>query len=136
MARYGAWLGFSVVLLLVAGATRAQEDDGVHYPRSWLNVDIKPIVNNERLFRKYKECLLADKTNGCPRDVVEFKRILPEVLENTCSKCLPEHITKVKEALEYICQKRPADYDEVRNHRDPTGELQAKFAEKYGKINC
>ncbi|XP_008208395.1 putative odorant-binding protein A10 [Nasonia vitripennis] len=138
MSKYGVYLTVLAVLLMV-GVTQAQEkkeEIGDHYPKAWLEIDFKPIVDNDRLFKKYKECLLADKLSGCPRDVTQFKKLIPEIIETECAKCLPEHIAKFKEGLEYICQKRRADYEEVRKIRDPSGALRRKFEEKFGSINC
>ncbi|MGJ2371677.1 hypothetical protein ACR8ET_22490, partial [Salmonella enterica subsp. enterica serovar Paratyphi A] len=136
-SRCGVYCLALAMVVLVISAAPAQEDEPKdHYPIAWTQVDFKPIVDNDRLFKKYKECFIAEKPQGCPRDVTEFRKIIPEVIETLCAKCLPAHIERVKEAAEYICQKRRADYDEVRKLRDPTGEIQAKFEAKFGKVNC
>lgn len=76
MSKYGVYLAVLAALLMV-GVIRAQEkkeeETGEHYPAAWLEVDFKPIVDNDRLFKKYKECLISDKPTGCPRDVTQFK---------------------------------------------------------------
>lgn len=64
------------------------------------------------------------------------EEIIPEVLDTVCGKCLPVHIEKVKETLEYICLHRRADLEEVKAKMDPTGELEAKFVAKYGDLSC
>lgn len=45
-----------------------------YYPLRWAQIDSRPIIDNERLFKKYKECIIADKPKGCPRDISEMKR--------------------------------------------------------------
>ena len=62
-----------VAIVCVAGVRAAEEGDKDHYPIAWMKVDVKPIIDNDRLFKKYKDCLLSAKPVGCPRDVTEFK---------------------------------------------------------------
>lgn len=90
MPRHGAHLALAVAVLLLAGVVVAQDFSeesaetttelppqeavtGDHYPVSWTKINYKPLMDNERLFRKYKQCLLADKPTGCPRDVLQLK---------------------------------------------------------------
>ena len=44
-----------------------------YYPEKWAELDYKPIVDNERLFKKYKECILETKPTSCPRDVTDIR---------------------------------------------------------------
>ncbi|XP_058799834.1 putative odorant-binding protein A10 [Phymastichus coffea] len=154
MSRYRVYLALAIATLFLTTVAIAQDlteqsaekttelpthedsETKEYYPISWTKVNYKPVIDNERLFRKYKQCLLVDKTTGCPRDVLQLKKIIPEVLETMCAKCLPVHIERFKEAVEYICKKRRADYDEVRKSKDPNGSLQTKFEDKFGKVNC
>lgn len=44
-----------------------------YYSLAYVNLDIKPIVDNRRLFKKYKYCILAEKPKGCPRNVLAMR---------------------------------------------------------------
>lgn len=44
------------------------------YPEAWARINFKPMIDNERLYKKYKECYLSDHPTGCPRDVLQFRR--------------------------------------------------------------
>ncbi|KAJ8670419.1 hypothetical protein QAD02_001678 [Eretmocerus hayati] len=107
-----------------------------YYPLSWTKIDFRPIVDNSRLFKKYKECYINPKPTGCPGDIVRARKLVPEVIDTNCGKCRPEHIAVVKEATEYVCKKRPADYEEIKKKVDPTGELWVKFIEIVGEVDC
>nr|QGW50250.1 chemosensory protein 3 [Chouioia cunea] len=107
-----------------------------HYPIAWTEVNTKTIIDNDRLFKKYKECLTNEHPVSCPRMVMEFKKLIPEMIDTLCAKCLPIHIEKFKEAVEYICHRRRAEYDQVRREKDPDGAIQKKFEEQFGKVNC
>nr|QGW50252.1 chemosensory protein 5 [Chouioia cunea] len=154
MLRRGVYHALAIATMFLAGVVVAQDTSeesteittelpfqknnrtNEFYPISWTKYNYKFIVDNERLFRKYKQCLLVDKTTGCAHDVLQLKKIIPEVLESMCAKCLPVHVERFKEIVEYVCKKRRADYDEVRKAKDPAGLLQKKFEDKFGKVNC
>ncbi|KAJ8670418.1 hypothetical protein QAD02_001677 [Eretmocerus hayati] len=112
------------------------EEKKEYYPLKWTKIDFKQVIDNERLFKKYKSCLMTDNAKGCPRDIMEVKRIIPEAVDNLCAKCLPEHIEKLRTGIEYFCQKRRADYDEIKKAKDPNGEFYQKVEKTFGKINC
>ena len=44
-----------------------------YYPEKWASIDAKPIVNNDRLFKKYKACLIEKLPVGCPRDIRQMR---------------------------------------------------------------
>ena len=63
----------SFLVIGVAYAADEKKEEEKYYPLSWAQIDFKPIVDNERLFKKYKTCLLTDSPAGCPRDVVHLR---------------------------------------------------------------
>lgn len=58
----------TTTMLISVGA-----DDAEHYPIRWVEIDIKPIVDNDRLFKKYTECIISDKMKGCPKEALQVK---------------------------------------------------------------
>ena len=50
---------------------QAQEQE--YYSDAFLHVDVKAIIDNKRLFNKYKECILEDHPKGCPKQSQEVK---------------------------------------------------------------
>lgn len=50
-----------------------EEEDDKYYSTAWLGIDLKAIIDNDRLVKRYKACILAEKLDGCPRDVTAFK---------------------------------------------------------------
>ena len=73
---------FLLVTYFVINLTLAQENrvrikdikpTDEHYPLKWAQIDAKPVIDNERLFKKYKECFLMEKPVGCPRDVTDMR---------------------------------------------------------------
>ena len=59
----------------VTAASNSELTSGF-YPLVWVRIDFRPLIDNERLFRKYKECFFAEHPVGCPRDVQKYKSAL------------------------------------------------------------
>lgn len=57
-----------LTLISVEGA-----EDTEHYPIRWVQIDVKPIVDNDRLFKKYTSCMIEDKAKGCPKEALQIK---------------------------------------------------------------
>lgn len=67
--------GLGMVLLLSVAITVFAENptESDFYPLKWAEIDAKSIIDNSRLFKKYKDCFMADNVKGCPREVIEAK---------------------------------------------------------------
>lgn len=79
----------AAALLLLGAVVRAEDDETTttmepmedledeevkeYYPEAWTKINFKPIIDNERLYKKYKQCLLSDHPTACPRDILELK---------------------------------------------------------------
>ncbi|XP_058799789.1 ejaculatory bulb-specific protein 3-like [Phymastichus coffea] len=107
-----------------------------HYPLAWAEIPFKNILANDRLFGKFKVCFLTEQTKGCPKVIMDITRLAPEVLATNCAKCLPAHVERIKEIVNYLCENRRVDLDEIRRIKDPNGAMQSAFNKKYGKTNC
>nr|ARN17836.1 chemosensory protein 5 [Cephus cinctus] len=123
---------FIPVFLACLTVAFAQE----YYSSKFDNINIKEIIDNTRLFAKYKECVLQEKATRCPQEALELKRVLPEALGTLCAKCTPSQVTKIREGLSYACKNRRVDYDEILRHVDPQGDKIVAFEQKFGKVEC
>ncbi|XP_051165870.1 uncharacterized protein LOC127284468 [Leptopilina boulardi] len=124
----------SFVLVSVLALISVQAEDTEHYPIRWVEIDIKPIVDNDRLFKKYTECIISDKMKGCPKEATQIKTAVPEIMETLCKKCLPLHISRGKEYAAYVCQKRPNESLAILKKQDPTGQIRKRFEETFGVV--
>lgn len=43
------------------------------YPLTWIEVDYKGVIDNDRLLNKYHECYNSESAVGCPPIVLEIK---------------------------------------------------------------
>ena len=64
----------SFVFVGVLAVVCAQTNDKDIYPDTWMHIDIKPIIDNDRLFKKYAQCIYEDRTKGCPKEALDLKR--------------------------------------------------------------
>ncbi|XP_046745988.1 ejaculatory bulb-specific protein 3-like [Diprion similis] len=119
-----------MVLACIAAVAAADE----YYNGKWNNLDTHAIVNNNRLLKKYEECVVEEKATGCPQDALELKKVLPEALETSCAKCSPEQKDKIKDTLGYLCMKQRASFDRLLAKFDPDQKYRAAFEEKFGKL--
>ena len=49
---------------------------------------------------------------------------------------MPQHVDTGRQLLNYLCEKRKKDYDDIMAYYDPDGTVMKKFQEKYGGYNC
>ncbi|XP_023289446.1 uncharacterized protein LOC105695896 [Orussus abietinus] len=63
---------FAFVLLGAVTVVIAQNSQG-QYTSKWDSIDTKSIIDNQRLFSKYKACILGDTTTGCPQEALYLK---------------------------------------------------------------
>ena len=61
------------ILFVTIFALTAGQDASETYPESWFQIDPKSIIDNERLFMKYKKCWTEESSAGCPRSAMEIK---------------------------------------------------------------
>lgn len=110
-----------IVFALVA-LVAAQDNT---YSSKYDNVDIDEILKTDRLFKNYYNCLIDQ--GPCTPDATELKQVLPDALENNCSKCTPKQKDAGYKVVGFLIDNRPEEWAVVRAKYDPEN----KFVEKY-----
>nr|AFF18086.1 mutant chemosensory protein 4 variant [Bombyx mori] len=77
------------------------------YTTQYDEVDIKEIMDNERLLVAYIGCLL-DK-NPCTPEGKELKRNIPDALQSDCNKCSDKQRENADAWIEFMIDNRPED---------------------------
>ncbi|XP_014277120.1 ejaculatory bulb-specific protein 3 [Halyomorpha halys] len=125
-----------VVLALLICTTVLAAKPGAHkgsYTTRYDNIDLEEILSNERLYKKYFDCL-ANK-GKCTPDGKELKDVLPDALATECKKCSHKQQQGTEKVLRHLIEKRPVDYSVLEKLYDPTGTYKRKYkaeAEKRG----
>ncbi|KAL1130948.1 hypothetical protein AAG570_012189 [Ranatra chinensis] len=94
------------------------------YTTRYDNIDLQEILSNERLYKKYFDCLKGGK---CTPDGKELRDILPDALKTGCSKCSEKQRRGSQTVFKHLIEKRPADYAVLEKIYDPTGSYKAKY---------
>ncbi|CAH1393650.1 unnamed protein product [Nezara viridula] len=55
------------------------------YTTRWDTIDIDQILKNDRILKKYIDCLMD--RGKCSPDAQELKKVLPEAMQTECAKC-------------------------------------------------
>nr|WVD93728.1 chemosensory protein 4 [Graphosoma rubrolineatum] len=107
------------------------------YTTKYDNIDLDEILNNDRLYKKYFDCLVSK--GKCTADGKELKDILPDALATECKKCNEKQKAGAEKVLKFMLEKKNEDYAALEKIYDPEGIYKKKFsaeAEKRGiKIN-
>nr|CAD7458275.1 unnamed protein product [Timema tahoe] len=83
-----------VVLLGLAHSARLPRED--RYTTKYDNINLKEILESDRLRKSYLDCLLNDKA-PCTPDAKLLKESIPDALTNKCSKCSDKQKEGTKE---------------------------------------
>ncbi|CAH1395241.1 unnamed protein product [Nezara viridula] len=103
------------------------------YTTKYDNIDLDEILTNERLYKKYFDCLT--NKGKCTPDGKELKDVLPDALATDCKKCSQKQQHGSEKVLRHLIEKRPTDYSALEKLYDPTGSYKRKYkaeAEKRG----
>nr|AYN07340.1 chemosensory protein 12 [Yemma signatus] len=110
-------------VLLAAGIAWAET-----YTTKYDNIDIDEILNNQRLYKKYFDCL--SNKGKCTPDGKELKAILPDALATDCQKCSEKQKAGADKVIGFVLEKKPTDYDLLEKLYDPSGNYKKKFLAK------
>nr|SAJ59013.1 putative chemosensory protein [Triatoma brasiliensis] len=95
------------------------------YTTQYDNIDLDEILNNERVYIKYFNCLIGK--DQCTPDGKELKETLPDALKTECSKCTEKQKAGAEKVLRFVIENRPDDYKQVEAIYDPEGIYRQKF---------
>ncbi|XP_065083692.1 ejaculatory bulb-specific protein 3-like [Ochlerotatus camptorhynchus] len=111
-----------VALALVTLAAARPQDD--KYTTKYDSIDIDEILKSDRLFKNYYNCLMD--TGACTPEGNELKRVLPDALENDCSKCSEKQNESSTKTIKFLTENRPEEWKALKAKYDPEN----KYVEK------
>ncbi|KAG6805105.1 hypothetical protein H0H92_000690, partial [Tricholoma furcatifolium] len=113
-----------LALLLLAALAAAKPAD--KYTTQYDNIDIDEVLNNDRLYKKYFECLMG--RGKCTPDGKELKDNLADAAKTDCSKCSEKQKGISEKVLKFMLANKKKDYDELEKIYDPQGSYRKKHA--------
>ncbi|CAL1684760.1 unnamed protein product [Lasius platythorax] len=97
------------------------------YTDKFDNIDIDAILQNDRLLKRYVDCVLDKPNVRCPSEALELKKVLSEALETDCTKCTNRQKELAEKTINYLVINKKNMWDEVMAKYDP----EKKYAQKY-----
>ncbi|KAK9504859.1 hypothetical protein O3M35_009037 [Rhynocoris fuscipes] len=111
----------SVVCLCAVGYLA----DAATYTTKYDNIDLEEILNNDRIYVKYFDCLKG--TGKCTPDGKELKDVLPDALQTACEKCSEKQKKGTDRVLSFLLEKKPQDYLVLEKIYDPERVYRNKY---------
>ncbi|CAK1584468.1 unnamed protein product [Parnassius mnemosyne] len=96
------------------------------YDAEYDKLDTDKILADDALFSSYIDCFL-DKVPCTAEYSSEFKKILPEVIKESCGKCSPLQKQNVRKIVKTLFERMPENSKEFKKKYDPNGEYEADF---------
>ncbi|XP_046999600.1 ejaculatory bulb-specific protein 3-like [Schistocerca americana] len=116
-------------LTLVLVALAAVVASAAAYTTKYDNIDLDEILANERLLKKYHECLVSDSDSSCTPDGKELKETIPDALVTDCSKCNEKQKEGSNKVIRFLIQKRDDLWKPLQAKYDPQGVYIGKHPE-------
>nr|AXB87337.1 chemosensory protein 3 [Tropidothorax elegans] len=120
-----------IIIALVLGVALAIQVAA--YTTKYDNIDIDEILTNDRLYKKYFDCLTGE--GKCTPDGKELKEAIPDALATKCDKCNEKQKAATEKVLKYLSDNKKEDLTRLRDIYDPEGKFSAMYkdeAEKKG----
>ncbi|XP_066259549.1 ejaculatory bulb-specific protein 3-like isoform X2 [Euwallacea similis] len=114
-------LKFLVLICVCSSVARPQSG----YTTKFDNIDVDDILQSDRLFKNYMNCLLDKGT--CTPLGKELKDNLPDGLENGCSKCSPKQKEIGRKVLKFLIEEKRPYFDQLEAKYDPNGKYRARY---------
>lgn len=123
MSRAVAFLFITTTVLLQHVASAPADDD--HYTTRFDAIDVDQILSNERIFKRYMDCLL-DK-GRCTPEARELKKLLPDALQTECKKCSVIQKQQGAKVIQFIIQNNRPVWNALLLKYDPQGVFRKKY---------
>nr|CAD7405057.1 unnamed protein product [Timema cristinae]CAD7427897.1 unnamed protein product [Timema monikensis] len=118
------------VLGLTQSARLPRED---RYSTKYDNVNLKEILESDRLRKSYLDCLLVEKA-PCTPDAKLLKESIPDALINRCSKCSDKQKEGTKEVIHFLYQKKPEEWKRLQARFDPQNTYYENYKDELKQL--
>ncbi|XP_058821010.1 ejaculatory bulb-specific protein 3-like [Topomyia yanbarensis] len=119
---------FIIIVLALVALVAAQDDK---YTTKYDSIDVDEILKSDRLFSNYFKCLMDE--GPCTPEGNELKRVLPDSLENDCSKCSEKQKESSTKVIKSLTETRPEQWKLLKAKYDPENKYVEKYASSADK---
>ncbi|CAK1584466.1 unnamed protein product [Parnassius mnemosyne] len=96
------------------------------YDAEYDKLDADKMIADDALFTSYIDCFL-DKAPCTAEYSAEVRKLLPEIVKESCSKCSPVQKNTVRKIVKFLFEKKLEDALEFKKKYDPNSEHEAEF---------
>ncbi|KAL0123389.1 hypothetical protein PUN28_005731 [Cardiocondyla obscurior] len=118
---------FCLVVAISVICVYADDEATDEYTHKFDNIDVDEILNNERLLKRYIDCILDKPNVRCPAEATELKKHITEGLETECAKCSENQKKTVRKVIRFLIKNKNDMWTQLKAKYDPNGT----FAKKY-----
>nr|XP_022911056.1 uncharacterized protein LOC111422079 [Onthophagus taurus] len=102
-------------------------DANATYTTKYDNIDIDEVIKNERLVKRYVECLL--ETGACTPDGLELRNNMPDAIATNCASCSEKQKEGSEKFIAFLIDEKPEYWNPLQLKYDPSGEYTRKYME-------
>ncbi|XP_062563272.1 ejaculatory bulb-specific protein 3-like [Armigeres subalbatus] len=118
------------IFILFALAVMATAQDS--YPTKYDNIDVDEILNSDRLFKNYFNCLMD--AGPCTPEGNELKKYLPDAIATGCTKCNDKQRELTTKVAKFLIEQRPDEWTTLRGKYDPENTFADKYRDEAAKL--
>ncbi|KYN40381.1 Ejaculatory bulb-specific protein 3 [Trachymyrmex septentrionalis] len=112
-------------LLAIISVVYAEE-----YTNKYDNINIDDIIGNDRLLKRYIDCLLDKPDVRCPPEAIELKKHLREGLENDCEKCTDKQKEMIRKVIKHLVTNKRDWWNQLKKKYDPDNKFATIYEER------
>ncbi|XP_077258942.1 ejaculatory bulb-specific protein 3-like isoform X2 [Temnothorax americanus] len=116
-----------ICLFAVISVVYVHADTSDEYTNKYDNIDVDQILSNNRLLKRYVDCMLDKPNVRCPAEAIELKKHITEALETECVKCSDHQKAVIKKVIKFLVLNKRDMWNELKAKYDSNG----KYAKKY-----
>ncbi|XP_070512622.1 ejaculatory bulb-specific protein 3-like [Cardiocondyla obscurior] len=91
------------------------------------SIDIDEVLSNDRLLKRYTDCVLDKVTVRCPKESREMKKDITITLESKCGDCTDGDKKKLKKVIEFLIKNKKETWDELKAKFDPNDKYMKQY---------
>ncbi|XP_063224976.1 ejaculatory bulb-specific protein 3-like [Bacillus rossius redtenbacheri] len=115
--------GTLLAACLLAACLMASAED--KYPDRYDNMSVEEVLDNERAYRRYLDCLLD--RGVCPPAGKDLKEHIRDAMSSKCSMCTDAQKEKLHKAFLYMEEKKADDLQTLLDHYGTDKKMRDDF---------
>nr|ATI99846.1 chemosensory protein 7 [Oedaleus asiaticus] len=105
------------------------------YTTKYDNFDVDQVLHNDRLLKRYHECLVSDSDAACTVEGKELKSVIPDALQTDCSQCNEKQKAQAEKVISFLIHNKPDLWQSLQNKYDPDGSYRKRHDAELKKLS-